>query len=75
MELFHHIQDKYSKYERVEESNQWEIYQLHQKIKEVEIDKVRSTWESQQKIYTLQYELRKINHTYRRTIEKWEEYH
>ena len=42
------------------------MYQLYQIIEEIRINNVRSEWELQQKIYNLQYELRKINETRRR---------
>ena len=57
---------KFNLNKNIEESNQWEIYQLYQQIEEIRINNVRSEWKLQQKIYNLQYELRKINEIRRR---------
>ena len=46
----------------------------YQQIEEIRINNVRSEWELQQKIYNLQYELRKINESHRRNQQQWEKF-
>ena len=66
VQVFYQIQFERETNKNIEESNQWKIYQLYQIIEEIRINNVHSEWELQQKIYNLQYELRKINETRRR---------
>ena len=71
---FYQIQFERETNKKIEETNQWEIYKLYQQIEEIRINNVRSEWELQQKIYNLQYELRKINESRRREKQFWEKF-